>query len=59
MNPADPGAISAVLLIALPLVAAIFAFLAPPRMAARIAYVNAILVILVALGLLGLAFDLT
>jgi formate hydrogenlyase subunit 3/multisubunit Na+/H+ antiporter MnhD subunit len=56
VNPADPGAIWAVLLIVSPLVAAIIAFLAP-RTAARLAVGNAIFMVISALALLNAITD--
>ncbi len=56
MNPADPGATWAILLIAAPLALAIAAFLAP-RMAAGLAYVNAVLMPAAAVGLLDAIAD--
>jgi len=56
VSPTDPSSICAVLLIVSPLAAAIIAFLAP-RMGARVAYVNAVLMTVAALGLLNAVAD--
>lgn len=56
MNPTDPAAIWAVLLIVSPLAAAIIAFLAP-RIAPRLAFVNAVFMVVAALALLNAVSD--
>jgi formate hydrogenlyase subunit 3/multisubunit Na+/H+ antiporter MnhD subunit len=56
VNPTDPAAIWAVLLIVSPLAAAIIAFLTP-RVAPRLAFVNAVFMVVVALALLNAVLD--